>query len=67
MEEQLINKKNVALGVAENDRRPALGRFWIGVPGRLQDGRCHDVMARVAKGPKPPPVLFTKPIQTYSR
>ena len=35
--------------MAENDRRPALGRFWIGVPGRLQDGKCHDVMARVAK------------------
>jgi len=49
MEEQLISKKNVALDVAENDRRPTLGRCWIGVPGRLQDGRCHDVMARVAK------------------
>jgi len=53
--------------VAENDRRLALERFWTGVPARLQGGRCHDVMARVAKGPKPPPVLFTKLIQPYSR
>ena len=49
MEEQLINKKYVALDVAENDRRPALGKFWIGVLGRLQDGRCHDVIVRTAK------------------
>ena len=35
--------------MAENERRSALVRFWIGVPGRLPDGKCHDVMASIAK------------------
>lgn len=44
--EQLINKE---MWLSMWLRRIVGQRFWIGVPGRLQDGRCHDVIARTAK------------------